>query len=49
MAKKTKNRMEIRAADIVQALGSVTKEKSISIELVLDTLKYALATGAKNT
>jgi N utilization substance protein A len=46
MATKKRNKTEIRASDIVQALGSVTKEKSISIELVLDTLKYALITGA---
>jgi len=47
MGTKSKNRSEIRAMDIVQAIGSVTKEKSISIDLVLDTLKHALATGAK--
>jgi N utilization substance protein A len=43
-----KNKKEaLRAADIVKALGAVTKEKSISQELVLDTLKDALATAAK--
>jgi N utilization substance protein A len=47
MGTKSKNKLEIRAADIAQALGSVTKEKSISQDLVLETLKYALATGAK--
>ena len=47
MASKAKNKSELKAADIVQALGSVTKEKSISMDLVLDTLKDALATGAK--
>ena len=47
MATKAKNKSEIRATDIVQALSTVTKEKSISMDLVLDTLKDALATGAK--
>jgi len=47
MASKAKNKMELKADEIAKALGSVTKEKSISIELVLDTLKDALATGAK--
>ncbi|MBD3391930.1 MAG: transcription termination factor NusA [Chitinivibrionales bacterium] len=47
MGTKAKTKGELKAAEIVQALGSVTKEKSINIELVLDTLKDALATAAK--
>ena len=47
MGTKAKSKVELKAADIVQALSSVTKEKSVSMELVLDTLKDALATGAK--
>ena len=46
MRKKSRNE-SVRAADIVSALGSVTKEKSISVDLVLDTLKDALASGAR--
>lgn len=45
---KTKQKKEaIKAADIIAALGSVTKEKSISMDLVLDSLKEALVTAAK--
>lgn len=33
--------------DIVASLGAVTKEKSISMDMVLETLKDALATAAK--
>ncbi|MFW6221573.1 MAG: transcription termination factor NusA [Fibrobacterota bacterium] len=48
MATKRKSRSEsVKATDIVEALTKVTKEKSIGIELVLDTLKDALATAAK--
>ncbi len=48
MATKRKTRSEtVKATDIVDALTKVTKEKSIGIELVLDTLKDALATAAK--
>jgi N utilization substance protein A len=47
MGTKAKSKNELRAADIVQALGSVVKEKSITMDLVLDTLKDALATAAK--
>jgi N utilization substance protein A len=48
MGTKRKNRSEmLKAADIIEALSSVTKEKSINVDLVLDTLKDALATGAK--
>jgi N utilization substance protein A len=44
--KKKKNEA-IKAMDIVAALGAVTKEKSISMDLVLDSLKDALASAAK--
>jgi N utilization substance protein A len=48
MGIKRKNRSDaLKAADIIEALGSVTKEKSINVDLVLDTLKDALATAAK--
>jgi N utilization substance protein A len=48
MATRTKKKNEaIKAADIIEALSSVTKEKSISIDMVLDTLKDALSTAAK--
>ncbi len=48
MATKRKARSEIvKAGDIIEALSGVTKEKSIGIDLVLDTLKDALASGAK--
>jgi transcription termination/antitermination protein NusA len=46
MAKKSKTEA-IKALDIVAAIGAVTKEKSISMDLVLDTLKDALASAAK--
>ncbi|MFP4240380.1 MAG: transcription termination factor NusA [Chitinispirillaceae bacterium] len=46
MKKKSRNEA-LKAMDIVTSLGAVTKEKSISMDLVLDTLKDALATGAK--
>lgn len=46
MRKKARNEI-VRAADIVSALGGVTREKSISVDLVLDTLKDALASGAR--
>jgi N utilization substance protein A len=48
MATKRKARSEVvKASDIIDALSGVTKEKSIGIDLVLDTLKDALASGAK--
>lgn len=37
----------LRAGDIIDALTRVTKEKSVSPELVIDALKDALATGAR--
>jgi N utilization substance protein A len=46
MKKKT-NKEALKAADIVATLGAVTKEKSISMDLVLETLRDALATAAK--
>jgi transcription termination/antitermination protein NusA len=46
MAKKSKNEA-VKALDIVASIGAVTKEKSISMDLVLDTLKDALASAAK--
>ena len=45
--KKKVNREAIKAADIVASLGAVTKEKSIGMDLVLETLRDALATAAK--
>lgn len=47
MATKKKKAEAVQAMDIVSALSGVTKEKSISIDLVLDTLKDALASAAK--
>ncbi|KMQ50674.1 Transcription termination protein NusA [Chitinispirillum alkaliphilum] len=46
MKKKSKSET-LKASDIVNSIGAVTKEKSISMDLVLDTLKDALATAAK--
>jgi N utilization substance protein A len=46
MKKKTKNE-NVKALDIAAALASVTKEKSISMDLVSDTLRDALVTAAK--
>ncbi|MDR0308159.1 MAG: transcription termination factor NusA [Chitinispirillales bacterium] len=46
MKKKSKNEA-LKAMDIVASLGAVTKEKSISMDMVLETLKDALATAAK--
>jgi N utilization substance protein A len=46
MAKKSKAEA-VKALDIVNSIGAVIKEKSISLDLVLDTLKDALATAAK--
>ena len=46
MKKKSKSEA-LRALDIVASIGAVTKEKSISMDLVLDTLKDALATAAR--
>ena len=46
MAKKSKAEA-VKALDIVNSIGAVTKEKSISMDLVLDTLKDALASAAK--
>ncbi|MDR2578261.1 MAG: transcription termination factor NusA [Chitinispirillales bacterium] len=45
--KKKINKEALKAADIVAALGVVTKEKSVSMDLVLETLKDALITAAK--
>jgi N utilization substance protein A len=45
---KRKNRNEaLKAMDIATSLSAVTKEKSIGMDLVLDTLKDALATAAR--
>jgi N utilization substance protein A len=46
MKKKNKNE-NVKALDIAAALASVTKEKSISMDLVSDTLRDALVTAAK--
>jgi len=46
MKRKSKNEA-LKALDIVSSIGAVTKEKSISMDLVLDTLKDALATAAR--
>jgi N utilization substance protein A len=46
MARKSKIDAE-KALDIVAAIGAVTKEKSIAMDLVLDTLKEALVSAAK--
>jgi N utilization substance protein A len=46
MKKKTKNE-NVKALDIAAALATVTKEKSISMDLVSDTLRDALVTAAK--
>ncbi|MCL2181886.1 MAG: transcription termination factor NusA [Chitinispirillia bacterium] len=45
--KKKVNKEAVKAAEIVAALGSVTKDKSISMDLVLETIKDALTTAAK--
>jgi transcription termination/antitermination protein NusA len=45
---KRKNKAEnVKALDIAAAIGGVTKEKSIPMDLVIDTLRDALVTGAK--
>ncbi|HEX3019231.1 MAG TPA: transcription termination factor NusA [Chitinispirillaceae bacterium] len=46
MKRKSKSEA-IKALDIVASIGAVTKEKSISMDLVLETLKDALATAAR--
>jgi N utilization substance protein A len=46
MTKKSKNEA-VKALDVLASISAVTKEKSISMDLVLDTLKDALATAAK--
>jgi len=46
MNKKSKNE-SLKALDIAASISAVTKEKSISLDLVLDSLKDALATAAK--
>ncbi|MDG5815941.1 transcription termination factor NusA [Chitinispirillales bacterium ANBcel5] len=46
MKKKSRNEA-LKASDIVNSISVVTKEKSISMDLVLDTMKDALATAAK--
>jgi N utilization substance protein A len=46
MAKRSKNEA-VKALDIVNSIGAVIKEKSISMDLVLDTLKDALVSAAK--
>jgi N utilization substance protein A len=48
MNTKTQKKKEaLRAADIVKALGGITKEKSINMDLVLDSLKEGLISAAK--
>ena len=45
---KRKNKKEnVKALDIAAAISGVTKEKSIAMDLVIDTLKDALCTAAK--
>ncbi len=46
MNKKGKNEA-VKGLDIAASIGAVTKEKSIGIDLVLDSLKDALTTAAK--
>ncbi|MCL2689339.1 MAG: transcription termination factor NusA [Chitinispirillia bacterium] len=46
MKRRSKNEA-LKALDIAASLGAVTKEKSISMDLVLETLKDALTTAAK--
>ncbi|NLE01990.1 MAG: transcription termination factor NusA [Fibrobacter sp.] len=46
MKRKSKNEA-LKAIDIAASLSAVTKEKSISMDLVLETLKDALATAAR--
>ncbi|MBN2035993.1 MAG: transcription termination factor NusA [Chitinispirillaceae bacterium] len=46
MAKRSKNEA-VKGLDILSSLSAVTKEKSISLDLVLDTLKDALVSAAK--
>lgn len=46
MNKKGKNE-SLKALDIAASISAVTKEKSISLDLVLDSLKDALTTAAK--
>jgi N utilization substance protein A len=46
MARKSRSEIT-KAADIIEAISRVTKEKNIPMDLVLDTLKDALITGAK--
>jgi len=45
--KKKSNKEALKALSIAASLGEVTKEKSISMDLVLETLKDALTTAAK--
>lgn len=47
LTKKKKKKEVSKGMDIAAALSAVTKEKSISMDLVLDSLKDALATAAK--
>lgn len=47
MVTKRKKNEAVKALDIVAALGAVTKEKSIGIDLVLDSLKDAITTAAR--
>jgi len=46
MKRKSKNEA-LKAIDIAASISAVTKEKSISMDLVLETLKDALATAAR--
>jgi transcription termination/antitermination protein NusA len=45
--KRKEKKENVKALDIAAAIGSVTKEKSITMDLVIDTLKDALCTAAK--
>ncbi|MBN1980227.1 MAG: transcription termination factor NusA [Chitinivibrionales bacterium] len=47
VTKRKKKSESIKAQDIINALGSITKEKSISATLVLDSLKDAIMTAAR--
>ncbi len=46
-ARRKKISEETKGLDIVSAIGNVTKEKNISMDLVLDSLKDAIATAAR--
>jgi len=47
MKKAKTNKEALKTAEIVESLRAVTKEKSIGMEMVLETLRDALVTAAK--